>query len=92
MYVHVLCVPTLHAYKAVIIIVIVSNLFMQEKLKLRRQQVVSKKQAKLLSGDPLMLDSNDSLSANNSPQSGTPLVIDQEGAQPKRSHSGEEKG
>ena len=63
---------------------------MQEKLKLRRQQVVSKKQAKLLLGDPLMLDSTDSLSANNSPQSGTP-PIEQEGVQPKRSHSGEEK-
>lgn len=63
---------------------------MQEKLKLRRQQVVSKKQAKLLPGDPLMFDSADSLSATNSPQSGTPPVSDQEGVQPKRSHSGEE--
>ena len=63
---------------------------MQEKLKLRRQQV-SKKQAKLYSGDPLMLDSSDSLSANNSPQSETPPVIDQDCVLPKRSHSGEEK-
>lgn len=68
-----------------------SNYLMQEKLKLRRQQVVSKKQAKLFSGDPLMFDSSDSLSANNSPQSETPPVIDQECVQPKRSHSGEEK-
>ena len=67
-----------------------SNLLMQEKLKLRRQQVASKK-AKLLSGDPLMLDSTDSLSANNSPQSETSPVVEQEGVQPKRSHSGEEK-
>ena len=63
----------------------------QEKLKLRRPQVMSKKQVKLSSGDPGMLDSTNSLSANNSPQSGTPPVVDQEGTQPKRSLSGEEK-
>ena len=68
-----------------------SNSLMQEKLKLRRQQVVAKKQAKLLSGDPLMFDSSDSMSANNSPQSETPPIADQECVQLKRSHSGEEK-
>ena len=57
---------------------------------MRRQQVASKK-AKLLSNDPLMFDSTDSLSATNSPQSGTPPV-DQESVLLKRSHSGEEKG
>ena len=64
---------------------------MQEKPKLRRQQVASKKQPKLLPGDPALLDSTDCLSTNNSPQSGTPPVVEQEGVQPKRSHSGEEK-
>ena len=70
--------------------VVFFNSLMQEKLKLRRQQVVAKKQAKL-SGDPLMFDSSDSMSANNSPQSRTPPIVDQECVQLKRSHSGEEK-